>query len=217
MLAEHLREAVSINTARKRIYTELSDGKSRFLSNRLIFFERLLILPAMFFDWRAKRFNKVGIPIMQNDFVSMDQLPKPETAPKFIDILSKYAFKKLINRFNAFNEKLKQEIKLANFETVLSEGKKLLEEIIELENEFRCNLAMVKHVIESLNLISANGILYAEKSKGKTSKITKIMIKGHAFMLKPSLKTIDLPAQKLHNIGCGIIVNDMPEMPLAVL
>jgi len=217
MLAEHLRDAVSINTARKKIYIGLSDGKSKSLSNRLIFFERLLILPAKFFDRKAKRFIEKGIPIMQNDFVSMNQLPKPETPPIFMSSLPKKAKENLILRINNFNTAVKSDIKVLNLQKILAEGKILLEYIIKTEKEFECHLAMIKHVTESINLIVHNGIKYSEMSGGQTVKITKTMINGHLFLLKPSLKTIDLPAQKLHNLGCGIIVNDMPDIQLPVL
>ncbi len=136
MLAEHLRDAVSINTARKKIYIELSDGKSKSLSNRLIFFERLLILPAMFFDKKAKRFNKIGIPIMKNDFVSMSQLSNPETPPKFNKTLSKDILRKLILRINDFSRAIKGDLKVLNLEKILIEGKNLLEYIVKTEKEF---------------------------------------------------------------------------------
>ncbi len=214
MFTEHLREAISINKARRKIYIELSDGKSKSLSNRLIFFERLLIIPAMFFDWRAKRFIRKGIPIMQNDFVPMNKLPMPETMPKFKNSLSANTLKELILKLNDFNKAVKRELKVKNFEEISAEGKKLLEYIEKTEHEFECHLAMLKHITESLNLIVRNGIGYIKMSRGGTVKMTKTMINGHLFILKPGLKTIDLPAQKLHSIACGIIVNDMPQIKL---
>jgi len=214
MLAEHLREAVSINTARKKIYIELSGGKSKSLSNRLIFFERFLIAPAMFFDWRAKRFITKGIPIMKDDFVPMNQLPIPERPPKYKNSLPVNALKDLILKINDFNRVVKSELKTKNFKKILIEGKEFLEYIEKTENKLECHLAMVKHVTESFNLIVQNGIGYIEMSGGETAKITKTMINGHLFILKPSLKTIDLSAQKLHSLACGIIVNDMPKINL---
>jgi len=214
MLAKHLREAIAINKKRRKIYIKLSNGKSKTLSNKLIFFEKLLILPAMIFDKKAKRFNKKGIPILQNDFVSMNGLPQPETPPIFTNKLPKKAFKELKQKIKKFKTSVTSDLKTLNFEETLKRGKELYKLINIYENKFGCHLAMTKHVTESLNLIVHNGIKYREMSKGKTVKITKVMIKGHLSLLIPCLKTIDIHAQKLHKIKCGIIVNDMPEIPL---
>src|SRR5271168_4453715 len=71
----HLQDAIVINEARRPLYSALTDGKSENISDRLIFFESVGLLPAANFDMRAASFQSVGIPILCDEFVSMDKVP----------------------------------------------------------------------------------------------------------------------------------------------
>jgi hypothetical protein len=72
---DHIRESIVINTARRPIYAELTDGKSDRVFNFLIATERLSLIPAAYYDFRAKAYQKKGVPLFCYEFMSMNATP----------------------------------------------------------------------------------------------------------------------------------------------
>lgn len=73
--ARHLNEAIALNQERMPRYSALSNGESEKISKRLIRYEKLSLLAAYYFDWKAKKYQKAGIPIFCDEFVSMSMIP----------------------------------------------------------------------------------------------------------------------------------------------
>ncbi|HEX8452948.1 MAG TPA: hypothetical protein VF647_12680 [Longimicrobium sp.] len=74
-MARHLREAVRLNRERMPLYSELTGGRSRAISRRLIWAERFSMPVAWYVDWRARRFQRLGISVVCADFEPMDRTP----------------------------------------------------------------------------------------------------------------------------------------------
>src|SRR3954469_4063300 len=75
-LETHLREAMHINTLRMPLYGKLSGGRTISHSKRFIRYEKLAILFAKPIDWYAKRYQKAGVPIVNEDYITMEKTPE---------------------------------------------------------------------------------------------------------------------------------------------
>ena len=80
---KHLIDAITVNKTRKPIYAAMTKGRSRPLSNFLIWNEYLILPIAWYFDIWARKFNQQGIGIISKDFISMASVQPAETAPKY--------------------------------------------------------------------------------------------------------------------------------------
>jgi hypothetical protein len=70
----HLREALELNRHRAPLYHRSSNGQSAAISRRLIRSELLLLPLARWFDWRARRYHRAGVPLLQEIFVPMESV-----------------------------------------------------------------------------------------------------------------------------------------------
>lgn len=71
----HFAEAIALNRARRPLYAALSGGRSLKVSDSLIAFEKASLLAARFGDRDARSFQQAGVPVLCDDFVSMDLVP----------------------------------------------------------------------------------------------------------------------------------------------
>lgn len=210
MLSGHLREAIKVNRERKSYYSEITKGKSLKLSRRLIMYEKLLIIPAIITELFARKFIRKGIPVLMHDFLSMEEILPAETKPEFTNVMSDKELEFVWAKVKAVKSDLKANIKKKKFTEVNSEAKQLLKEISDLEKKYTAHLAMLKHIVESIVLISSNAEKYSIQSKEKTDKIYRFILKSHSGTLKVAIFKIDKKAQQIHKLNCGIIVNDVP-------
>jgi hypothetical protein len=74
---QHIREALQLNRVRREHYGSLTEGRSRKLSNYLIFLDRLALLAAPWLDRRAER-----VPRANGMSILCELIPSMETADK---------------------------------------------------------------------------------------------------------------------------------------
>ncbi|MBW2526367.1 MAG: hypothetical protein JRI23_19460 [Deltaproteobacteria bacterium] len=207
---EHLREAIALNTERKPIYGELTDGATAPLSYLLIASEEALLEDARSFDERARPFQAQGIPIVANDFVSMTQVaahdaPIPHQGhwePQVRDD-AREALTPLL------------AVDPGQFEEVCALIYEALHALEGLEGAYDVHLAMTKHMLESAGLAALHAIDYAEQSDGATTTLSADLV---AFQLVGPVQddvglTVDWLVAPFHELGVGIIVNDVPLIP----
>src|SRR5688500_1630378 len=72
---EHIKESISINKARKKVYAELTNGRSERIFNKLIGYEYITLAPATFFDLKALPYQKQGMDLFCHEFMSMIRVP----------------------------------------------------------------------------------------------------------------------------------------------
>ena len=71
---EHILESIAINKERKFAYSQLTEGKSDRIFNLLIGSEYLTLVPATYFDLKARKFQKNGSSLFCQEFMSMNRV-----------------------------------------------------------------------------------------------------------------------------------------------
>ena len=207
---KHVCEAIFINRNRSKLYSSISNGKTRKLSRLLILSEYLTLPIALYFDYIGKKYNKLGIPIVKNDFAPM-KINAWDKKPLRNSNMAKKHKKELKSILKNGIRKIQKSIN--SLLKAYQENLDLLDIIREYEKQNNLHLAMIKHISESMALILKNGIQYSLQSNGKTEKLSISMFHIHLFALNRAI-IIDSIANKFHQNRIGIIVNDMPDIPL---
>ena len=72
---EHLTESISINNERRKVYAELTEGRSNRIFNKLSAYEYLTLVPGTYYDLRALPYQKNGMNLFCHEFMSMKRTP----------------------------------------------------------------------------------------------------------------------------------------------
>jgi len=206
---DHIQEAIVINKIRKIKYAKLSGGKTKGLSNALIFSEQLTLPIAKYYDKKGKIFNDKGVMVVKNDFVDMNISPLDREVKHRSAWTNKasISMKSFIQKFiSTIPKKFESDESL---KTVLDNGRNLYLSIEAFEKEEDIHTAMTKHLFESICFIIKNGLKFSEQSQGSTRPLTGALIKLHQLALKNCL-WMDRWGNRFHQQNIGILVNDMP-------
>lgn len=206
-LSQHLTEAIELNEVRREIYAEMTQGKSKKVSNQLIRYEKFIhsILPLTGIEKAAKELQDQGIPMLCEDFHAGLNPHAP--------VLQKD--RPQLSDFKAFNHKkakqlLAEQIEAGNLSGVYTQAVALIESASD-EMRFHC---MIRHVLESIARVAKQGIKYDEmaKEKGLTEKPSELTLK----ILKYEIKTLygsaqlDEKAALFQAQGVPILCHDLP-------
>ena len=205
----HLWEAIEIYEARSRQYSQMTNGESDALFNRLIAMERASILMARFIDYKARPFNTQGVSVVQGDFVPMVLSKTPE------DLILPSAV------FSAETTEVSQELmKLlrthhnsSDFEALVWDVESALLIIETFEEAHNIHLPMLKHIIESIGFAALHAIQYACETENKTVPVSKLLIAFQIMVLNDAVIYFDQQANRFHQLGIGVLVNDLPAIP----
>jgi hypothetical protein len=204
----HLREAAHLNRQRMPLYSALTGGRSRGISRRLIWTERLAIPVAWYVDWRARNFLRAGIRVTCDDFVPMAHTP-------------------------AFRERIADPPPLSSFTP--SDPRRIRRTIdgayrsggfpaaaIAIEREigqlqttpaFHC---MMRHLLESALRISNQASVYeaqaGERGLRSPAGVSRLMLNLHLSTLGEAAK-LDRRAAPLQAEGIAILCQDVPPIP----
>lgn len=209
---KHISDAITVNSERRKIYSGMTGGKSQRLSFALIGFEQCCKIPAIWLDRWARKYWTQDIGILVNDFMPMSAVKGPDCPPLYRGRLSETGqsnLKKLLNRFQkefmaaAFRKDFLHAAQ-CSYQTVLA--------VEQVEKQENCHLAMVRHFLESFGLSALHAIRYAQQSQGETRALSKTFLLVQALPFSTCL-WFDLEAQKMHQLGVGILVNDLPAIP----
>lgn len=212
--AQHLNEAIALNRSRRDVYERLSGGSTRSLSNRLILLEQLTLPAAHALDLWGKRFQKAGIPILQADFVSMQDVRSPFAPPRWRGEATDAQAKDLQGQIDAYRDTLGKALSQNDFAGIAEASYRLLETLDATEKTTRMHWAMTKHLVESLGLAAMNALDHAARSNGETETLSRSFIRFQSLGLLGSV-SLDRKAQAFHRQGIGIVVNDVPPIPFA--
>jgi hypothetical protein len=204
----HLREAAHLNRQRMPLYSALSGGRSRGISRRLIWTERLAIPVAWYVDWRARGFLRAGIRVTCDDFVPMAHTPAfreriPDPPP-----------------LSAFTPSDPRRIRRTIGEAYRSDGFPAASTAIEREIEqlkttpaFHC---MMRHLLESALRISNQASVYEVQARERGLRspggVSRLMLNLHLSTLGEAAK-LDRRAAPLQAEGIPIICQDVPPIP----
>ena len=209
---QHVQDAIRINRQRRPKYDEMAGRPARRASDLLILTEYLCLPFALGFDRRARRFNEAGIPIVRDDFVSMEGIRDPHDPPTWTNRAGRGEFEALSAELREYKRCLKDSANAFDFEPVARETGQMLTEVAERETRCEAHFAMVRHMLESIGLAAVNAIRFAELSAGETRSLSRSLLLFEAKGMRTAA-TLDRRAQEVHALGVGIIVNDLPAIP----
>lgn len=208
----HLAEAIDINTERKALYAKMSNNKSLWISRPLILLEKASKIVAIFIDHKAEKYQKAGIPIITNDFVPMHPLPAYDTPPLYRKGADSSTIKKVDKILKNYSKALSSNVLNGDFQKVAQLSYDTLEEIKNIETTHQCHFAMTRHLIESIGFQALHSMEYEKASQGNTKSLSKTCLRFQALGISGGL-WLDKQAQPLHQMGVGIIINDVPHIP----
>jgi hypothetical protein len=209
-MERHLREAAALNKERMPLYDTLTGGRSRGISRRLIWTERLAVPVAWWVDWRARQFQRAGIPIVCDDFVPMAHTPAfrprathpPQPLEAFVP---------------ADARRIRRAVQRAQRVGGFAAASTVLEREIQAlagTPEYHC---MLRHLLESALRISNQAPRYAAQARARgvladPAELSRTMLDLHLTMLGDAAK-LDRRAAPLQAEGVPLICQDVPPIP----
>lgn len=207
-LRVHIEDAIKVNRHRKHLYSQLTNGKSKKISNTLIFLEKttLLVNKISGYDRKANYFNEYGIPVLCQDLLPMEDIRQFNTDPFYptqsFSTVKKYSY---LNVYRPFRRPLRSR----DFKQIEQEAQKLLDGIPE---GYYC---MLKHILETVKVMASHTPKYIQDAKHQNLKSPrKLMLK----LITTQLDTVKLilPLDRwsgpLQEKGIGILCNDVPHL-----
>mgnify|MGYP007046918275 CR=1 FL=1 len=203
----HLRDAMRLNLGRRLTYARRTRGRSRPLSWLLVGLEWLCLPAARWFELRA-----VGVPprqhLLELSFVSMQGLPSAEALP-FRQAGPAPGQARLAQ---ALMRRLRAQVRASlpsgDMVSVVGGCKRALAGLELLERHHDAHLAMSRHLVESLGRVA----MVAERLGLGEDRLARDLVRLHAAGLG-SATWLDTRAQRLHQQGAGVLVNDLPAIP----
>jgi hypothetical protein len=209
-IRKHLLDAIQINKLRKPLYKVITDGKSKTLSNRLIFSERIALVYAIIFDYKAKKYQKRGIPLFCLDFIDMKEISEFQEGSYIpthrYDSVEKIDTSEIISKINRTLEK----------ESFQGVQRLLSLELQKLEDEKSYN-CLSKHVLESIRRSAFLAPHYIAAAELVGLKSPKRMLKKNIKIQAESLRSfhkLDELAAEFQEKGVSILCNDIPHIAI---
>ncbi|MBF8262861.1 MAG: hypothetical protein HW387_526 [Parachlamydiales bacterium] len=209
---DHLRDAVVINFERKKLYAQMSDHRSLGVSRLLILLEGAAIPIAWLIDRKAARFQKMGIGVIADDFVPMHPLPSYDTAPLYRLQANQQILRQLALDLKNVRKSIASCLDGGRFIAAAKMSYDLLQHIRQMEIEHQCHLAMTRHLLESIGFALLHAPQYAKASHDATVPLSKMFVRFQMLALSGGL-WLDRKAGVIHEMGVGILVNDVPLIP----
>ncbi|QDK46177.1 hypothetical protein DOM22_13890 [Bdellovibrio sp. ZAP7] len=208
-MTEHIREAMALNKERKPLYMKLSQGKSKPVSDKLIWLERKLMVAVPFADAWAAPYQAVGIPIICQDLIEMSKTPKFQSRnSEGIDSLHNYRKPNI----TAIKSHL---LELFKAKAYMSLAEYADSQIKDLEQAPRYN-CMVRHILESIRRMAALTPVHERKALAKnmlsTEMLSRTVLRTHIILLK-DFAEIDELAAPLQANALPILCQDVPYIP----
>lgn len=209
-MERHLREAAALNKQRMPRYDSLTDGRSRGISRRLIWTERLGIVAAWYVDWRARPFQRAGIRIVCDDFVPMAHTPafQPRAAG---------ARPPLAGFVRADAPGIRREVERALDQGGFRAASAVLGREIEALAATPAYHCMLRHLLESALRISSQAPRYAAEARARglahsPENLSRALLDLHMLALGDAAK-LDARAAPMQAEGIPILCQDVPPIP----
>ncbi len=203
---KHLCDAIKINKSRLPLYAALTNNESIKISKQLIFWEIAALPMAKIIDWSVRKYQAAGIPIAEEDIVSMDLTPDFknyvslgfESIPQFIFFDGRNIAQRIYKAYKAFG-----------FSGILQITQKELDKIVSAQI-YHC---MLRHLLESMWRIAYLAPKHEElalaRGMSSTRNISWFMIWLHLIFLHTATK-LDKCAAPIQAKGIPIIAQDVP-------
>lgn len=206
-LSQHLAEAIELNKERREIYSQMTDGKSKKVSNQLIRYEQFIygVLPMTGIENAAEKLQTEGIPFLCDDFHATANPNSPTLQTKNPDLKT---FQSLDHK--KAKKLLDAQIESKNLNGVYDQAVLLIDSI-KGEMRFNC---MVRHVLESIARVAKQGLIYDQMASEKNlsikpSELTLKVLKYETKALWGSVQ-LDQKAAPFQAAGVPILCHDLP-------
>ena len=209
---KHLVEAIFLNLKRGVPYGYQSGGRSLAISIPLIISEFLGIFVLGSYQLWGKWFNRQGINIIAGDFVPMALANELGAVLRFNGRAPKSECIKLKARDTVFMAAASSATLEGDFRKVMELTHDFLKEVLALEEQTESLFVMHRHILESVGLAAVNSIKYLEQSNGRTLALSKCFLITQIYAMRLAM-FFDRPAQQCHQLGVGILENDVPYIP----
>lgn len=204
----HLKNAIKLNQERKIYYSELTDKKSEIISDTLIKGEKKALLFSWIFDLITLPYQKLGINVGKDEFISMSKTPRFSAQYKRLpENITEY---KKPNSLH-FQQKLKDALKIGFKEVSILANEELKR--IEKPHAYHC---IYRHFLESIIRTSNLATIHEQKARevGVTSPrwISKWLLKLQIKNLDEAIELDEL-AVPVQTKNVPILCNDVPYIP----
>lgn len=210
--ATHLREAIALNRARRPVYAAATSGRSEPLSALLLRSERAALPVAWWIDARARRFQRAGVPVVAEDFVSMSAVRPAHAPPLRRGRMARRELDALDRRVRAYGAAVREAARCGELFRARRLSADLIDAVDGLEIGHDAHLAMTRHLVESIGLAATNGERWRRETGGRADALVRDLVIAQTLALRLAVP-IDAAAQRLHGEGVGIVVNDVPAIP----
>lgn len=209
---QHLREAIALNEARRAGYAARTGGVSRRVSDRLLRGERLTIPLAWLIDRWAARYNRDGVGIVRDDFVPMAGAAPADAPPRHRGRASTAQLDEVRRLLGAYRRRVGRALPARDYEGLARDTATTLDAVEALEERWGCHFAMTRHLLEQVGYAAVRAIEHARASGGRTHRLTSAFVRLLARPLGAGVE-LDAAAQRAHERGVGLLVNDLPPIP----
>lgn len=203
---EHIKESISINKSRRKVYAKLTNGRSERIFNKLIGYEYITLAPATYFDLKALKYQKQGMDLFCHEFMSMIRTPDFDPNTR---IIPKEQFRPFDWKF--YKNRITTAIKHDNEGEV---KRATLDALIELKSmpNYYC---FTRHFLESIYRFAHFVPLRSEQAENFGLKDpTKMMfsvMKLHTIGIK-DCHGIDVWSQPIQSSGIPILCTEIPDL-----
>ncbi len=208
-LSIHIDDAIAMNSKRRELYSQMTNGESAFTSNYLINAERLAYPVSKAFDKKARKYQNAGIPLLCLDAIDMSETP----AFSYQRVQPRTSYK---DAYIPSIRNLNSRVKNAMIKNYFSAMRILDEEVHKMEEDIHYN-CLTRHFIESIRrtMFLTPYYIISAKKKGLESprKLLESFIETQLQTLYLT-KSIDKSAANIQEAGTPIICQDVPVIPL---
>src|SRR5690606_6367817 len=113
----------------------------------------------------------------------------------------------------AYRREVVRLVDAGRFDEVARVSAALLHEVEASEARDGCSFAMTRHVVEQVGYAALNALTWRAQSQGQTDPMARDLVRKLRIGTNTSA-SLDRMAQTSHALGAGILVNDVPEIPL---
>ncbi len=203
----HLRDAIDLNLARADAYAARTGGRSRPLSWLLVGLERLCLPTARWFELRAE-----GIPrrqhLLELSFVPMQGLPESGALPFRRAGPARRQSALALRLLRRLSRQTRAALRDGELGPVVTACERALAGLEVLERRHDAHLAMSRHLVESVGRVA----MVATRLGLERDRFAQDLLRLHLVGL-PLAPRLDARAQRVHQAGVGLLVNDLPEIP----
>jgi hypothetical protein len=203
---EHIKDSISINKERKKVYSDLTNGKSNQIYNEFLGFEYITSVLTPFYDLQALTYQKQGINLFCDEFMGL--IRDPGFDPSNREIPTEI-FQKLDWKYH--NRKISEAIKRKDTNEVKKVTLEALLEIKSLPNYY----CLSRHFYESIYRFAHFVPLRAKQAEEKRLKdptnLMFKMMKLQALGLRGSY-VIDVKSSPIQMNGIPMICSEIPAL-----